>query len=747
MKTLAFTCESISRLSRFGITNDWFEAFELPAGTHGLKRVSVRDCLYIIEDDLNDDDAPLVLIQLSGPNKVFANNRHNAMVLDRIILAASAHNFSTVQIPTNWRAYSEGDVVSFYAGNLHRNKDARLHAKKNPNGSTDLYFFAWSDKTVNFSELHLDMGFYSRAKDAFAEAILQSDAGTTTKTTAGIFLCERLPQGFTQGASLRQWYDSILTSEQRRFVDMPYEGPVRLRGAAGTGKTLSLVVKLLWDGLKRKEIGAHSRFCFISHSQGAVDLVQAISNSLLPPRVLNELSCATCSIEMRTLYDLANDRLQFQLRDLRPVSLDGFDGRKFQFDLIVEILADTRSSRIFRGRFRDISPVIQERWASASIGKDASFVAELMNEFACVLDAEHIRRGEESAERYVTRTRRPNWLLDLPTERDRRFVLEIHTLYRKDLSEMNALSVDQMIADLNLFLDSNSWDRERDEKGFDAIFVDELHLFTSLEKQILPKLTRRQSDGDNRPIRPNIFMAYDLKQSPRDTFVDYFAADGSIFSAKSGLQRSELVQLNRVFRYTPEIAEFLRDIDAAFPAIDVPGEWDAYVGEAELDSADRPKLVRFSNNLDQLEGVFRVARRTARANSGGGRRVAVLCVSEETFGIYQKPARGRFRESTYLVNSREETANLRHLGKRFVFSMPEYVAGLQFETVFLLNVDQSEAVSTDGIGRRRQLVSSTYLGASRAEKDLVICCVDDRGGPSDILDLPIDRHSLIEGDL
>ena len=156
-----------------------------------------------------------------------------------------------------------------------------------------------------------------------------------------------------------------------------------------------------------------------------------------------------------------------------------------------------------------------------------------MNEFACVIDAEHIRRGEESGERYLKRSSRPNWLLSLPSEDDRRFVMEIHTMYRRQLAEMNALSIDEMVADFNLFLDSNSWDRERERVGFDAIFVDELHFFTATEKQMLHKLMRRLADEEGRPKRPNIFMAYDIKQSPRDSFLDYFSADGSIFRSEA----------------------------------------------------------------------------------------------------------------------------------------------------------------------------------------------------------------------
>jgi len=744
MKALALTQESIIRLNRFGISDEWFGHFDLPSGNHNLKKATIQDIVYIIEEELDDDTGPLAVVQLGGNYGIFSPGRNNALILDRIILVSTAHFFRTVQIPTNWRPYSEKDLLSLYAGNVHTSRGARLHAQKNPNGTADLFFFAWTDKTLDFSELPIDSNLPKLAREKFTDAILASSEGEVEESTAGIVLCEKLPQGFTQGADLQQWYNSKLTTEQRRFVDMPYEGPVRLRGAAGTGKTLSLVVKLLHDGMAFRRDAKGKRLCFIAHSQGALDMVRAMCETLVSPRIFRGFSDGQCRIKLRTLYDLAHEHLHFQLRDLEPVSLDGFEGRRFQFDLILDVLKEAWSSRITRGRFRSIDGDLKRRVAAAVQGTELGLVGELMNEFACVIDAEHIRRGEESGEKYLKRSSRPNWLLALPTEDDRRFVMEIHTMYRRQLAEMNALSIDEMVADFNLFLDSNSWDRERERVGFDAIFVDELHFFTAMEKQMLHKLMGRLADEEGRPKRPNIFMAYDIKQSPRDSFLDYFSADGSIFSQRSGLQNSQLVQLNQVFRYTPEVAEFLKDVDAAFPAIDVPGEWDAYVGEANLPSSSRPSLIRYSNDRDLLEKVFRQARLIARRIDGGGRRIAVVCVSEEAFELYQAPIRGRFKNDVFLVNSREATMNMRHIRKRFIFSMPEYVAGLQFDTVFLVHVNQSEAPEGVGIGRRRQLVSNIYLGASRAENRLIICSCDQRGGPSDVLNMALSRGNLVE---
>ncbi|MCY4303445.1 MAG: hypothetical protein OXC62_01455 [Aestuariivita sp.] len=745
MKGVTFTRESISRLHRFGIKQEWFQEFNLPKGNHGLKRVIVDDIIYIIPEDLEDDTEPIVVLNISKTNPIFDKGLPNATMLDRIIAASAAHFEAISVIPSTWKPWVENDVLSFFAGNFHKGKGARLHAKKNPSGSRDLFVFARTKKTVGFQEIKTANRIYEDARNGFAEAILSEGALDSGTDTSGITLTERLPHGFVQGADIEEWYESKLTLEQRRFVELPYEGPVRLKGSAGTGKTIALVIKMLRDGLRFQAAeNKKTRLCFIAHSQSAVDLVRAIGEGLISPRTFRELAESNCSIEILTLYDLAHHYLNFSLRDLTPVSLDGVEGRHLQYEFIEQALQKSQHSKIFKSRYSGMYSVLAKRWADAANGKDKSFIAELMNEFSSVIDAENIRRGEESGDKYIKRQKRSEWLISLPNEIDRRFILDVHALYRQELADLDALSIDEMVADFDSFLESNAWDRERARQGYDALFIDELHLFTALEKQTLQKMIKREYDGDDRPKRPNVFMAYDVKQSPRDSFLDYFAADGTILSAKTGLQTKSEVQLRKVFRYTPQIAEFLKDLDAAFPAIDIPGDWGAYVGEAELPDDTVPQLKRYHGVVELLEAVFREASAFARKIDGGGRRVAVLCASDEVFEKYIPPAKGRFKSDVYLVDSRDATSELRHVGRRFIFSTPEYVAGLQFDTVYLIHVNRIEAPKSAGIGRRRQFISNLYLGASRAENLLCLVSCEERGGPSDVLDLALDRGSLVE---
>ena len=742
MKALVLTPTSLFRLSQFSISTEWFGEFGLPAHATGLRRVKVGDLVYLIESDLETDDTPLVVINLEGKDAIFGHDAPKVNTLERVITTTRSIYTKSVLIPTGWRPYHEGSLFSIQAPARDNNWRARLHFDMRPRGARDLFVFSRTNEIVDFDKLDRYPAIYDTARSSLADAILTTSDEVHDDSRAGIILSQRLPQGFVQGASLDEWYKSKLTADQRSFVDKPYDGPVRLRGSAGTGKTLSLVIKFLRDGLGAEERGERIKLGFLTHSSASVDLVNAIGESLDTKGLLFDLG-EYCRLEIRTLYDLAQEHLHFDLDNLRPLSLDGREGRRLQFELIEAVLRDMAKSPILVLQFADLTPPLKERWEATVEGTDKSLVVEIMNEFASVLDAESIRAGEEKGERYAKSLgQRSPWLMSLPSEDDRRFILEVHRQYRRHLSDMNTLSVDQMISDFNSFLDSNRWDRIRTRSGFDALFVDELHLFTSIERQTLHKLIRRNVEDDGRPKRPPIFMAYDLKQSPRDTFAAFGDMHPNLFGGATGLQNSELVKLDRVFRYTPQIAEFLSDLDATFPAMDVPGEWDAYAGKAELVNGGVPELVVFKDDLSLFKAVFAEAAKTARLIDGGGRRVAILCASEDKFDVYVKAASGQYAGQHIPITSREPSSGLRHAGKRFILSMPEYVAGLQFDTVFLIHVDVAEAPTDASDGMRRRFISNIYLGSSRAEKTLKLSSSLARGGMSDVLQMALDRRSL-----
>ncbi len=149
---------------------------------------------------------------------------------------------------------------------------------------------------------------------------------------------------------------------------------------------------------------------------------------------------------------------------------------------------------------------------------------------------------------------------------DRLLILALYDLYRSALRKEGLISVDQLVSDYLGYLDSFRWDARRTRLGFDAVFVDEFHLFNTVERAAFPSLTK---SGESE--WPVILMALDPRQSPRTVFLE--AAFGEEIGSRSAIGLALRIfhdfQFTDVFRYTPEIAAFLTFVNRHFPETDL----------------------------------------------------------------------------------------------------------------------------------------------------------------------------------
>ncbi|MCL6252059.1 hypothetical protein M3P36_13515 [Altererythrobacter sp. KTW20L] len=405
-----------------------------------------------------------------------------------------------------------------------------------------------------------------------------------------------------------------------------------------------------------------------------------------------------------------------------PLSLDGRDGRQLQRIMINDAIDSI---------LRNPTIVIEARKRNSSLLRTmtdldlrATVVDDVMNEFACVLDADNIRKGTTEGESYC-RAPREQWQMQLESAEDVSLILEIHECYRIALREQSFLSMDQMIADYSRYLSTHEWSQLRDRIGFDVIFVDEYHYFTRLEAMTLHNLFKSRASFQKKwPL----IMAYDLKQSVSDA-----GLSGGVERFRNpGVGETVPVDLKQVYRATPEIAQFLQSLDGAFPAMDLEGEFQAYEAQSSQDSGEIPTCIEFETDVSLVNAIFEQAVEDARHLEGGGRDVAVLCASENLFDRYRKAP--RILEKCVPMTTREDLRQLSYAKRKVIFSMPEYVAGLQFSSVYIIHLDEVD-LSEDNlsVGGRRRYVSRVYLGASRASKKLTIATSKARGGLGSVL--------------
>jgi len=77
-----------------------------------------------------------------------------------------------------------------------------------------------------------------------------------------------------------------------------------------------------------------------------------------------------------------------------------------------------------------------------------------------------------------------------------------------------------------------------------------------------------------------------------------------------------------------------------------------------------------------------------------------------------------------------------------VLSMPEYVAGLQFETVIIMDVNND--LAGDDVLTLRRFVSWLYLGMRRAHERLVLHCTANAGSISQQLRVSMENGWLVK---
>lgn len=728
ISALVIDQKAISILDRAFIEDAWLQKFEVPQNTDGLRHVRSKDIVYLLSQDADLDDGYLVInTAVFSPEFGLAKPR---TAFERVIRVALRHFDRSIAIPIQWQPYHAGSRLSVFA-QAPRDAQQRVYFDQSPDGTGGLYAFAVTSAPEDLDKVPEDSLLYRRAIEGICDALLADPPAAPPVGNFGILLSEPLGVRLATAGSLDEWYERRLNHEQRVFVDQAHDRPVRLRGAAGTGKTQSMVVKCLRD--LYADADGDKTFAFLTHSSAlAHTAVRSMLHALDPTERWTSLKTPSGQprLWIGTIYELAQEKLGYEKKGLRPLSLDGREGREYQRMLIEEAIDRVlKDPRIVLDLFPDCSD-FQERVKNR--GEDGALIDELMNEFACVLDLEAIKKDTHEAQRYVRGSREP-WQIDLPKEADRRLVLEIHDIYRTLLRVAKMLSMDQMIADFDRYLGTHEWGALRERDGFDLVFVDEYHYFTRAEAMLLHNLfkTRAQVGG-----RWPLLMAYDIKQGTNDV-----AISGGIEKFRNpGVGESVLTELKQVYRSTPQITEFLRDLDASFPAMDLEGEYATYVAESQQEDGETPTLTVYKDDISLVDSVFEQATRMARDINGGGSQVAVLCLNEALFDKIR--VAGRVREKFVPITTREDLKELRYAKSKCVFSMPEFVAGLQFHTVFLIHADSADYDEDQGQGTRRRYVSRVYLGASRAARQILLSSSKEHGGPSQLLAAPLANNTL-----
>jgi hypothetical protein len=736
MKPLAFTERALNYLTSHSITPDWF-MFPTPVSDGPPVEVQHTDgAICLFTPTCVNSDRILVIRRTEDGLFGGVPDTERRSVFDRCARIAMRAFDDAVTLNPRWMPFHEGNRVSIFAYPMGAHREQRLIAEVNPQGSQDVYIFDFGDDPTfrDLGSCRPDYETYLNASEAIRTVISGHKRKGLGKVDGQFELADIEANPITKGFTYTEWYPKQLSKDQLRFVDYPLTGPIRLKGAAGTGKTLAMILKALKAKYDADESDVITKILFLTHSWAMAEYV----DRLIERMDINKESPS--QIDVFPLLYVANKR-DYSAIGREPLGVDSEEGKKLALREISLVLDEFISGDWIAYKSGCGAEFVRQIEATQGSRERRLFCWDLLIEFGCVLAAQGMLTHTADRERYL-RFKRMRWMMPLAGPAEREVVFSLWCGFMRHLKDKKWIASDQIVSDYLNDLSTYYWQAARVNEGYDVIFVDEMHLFNSQERLIFHNLLA------NSEASPVVIMALDPTQSPRETFT--MVTEGSDTPLAGIYERARLpnpkkIDLVDVFRYTPEISA--RSVHEVAPALDLSEDWSMPESTSSNPPGAVPSFKVLPNKTDIYKEAMRLALELGKEARKRKGRVAILCMDSERLDEYVRAASAQHKNEIIVILSRDDTERLRYAVQRFVLSAPEYVAGLQFDTVIIVDANADQV--PDGQHRAyklRRFLSELYLGLSRAEHRLVILASKDQGGLTKVLDGALASKALVSYD-
>lgn len=733
---LVFTLASLQRYLEVA-PSDSRDPSQLPNdGSLSVIALATDETIFVVHrDDQIADRRVVILAQpmIDGLAKSALQRIHRVALADKL----------PIRLPSAWAEYHVDNRIAFFAWPPKAGPSAvRWVAEIGPDGSSDVCFWQLTDpaSSISLHEYEPPYGTY-RAIVAEWPLVLSQATGRFPAVDTGphgvqaaVDLDVATFGAVTKYRTYSSWLPS-LTAKQREFVEWSPDRAVKLRGPAGSGKTLALEIKALRELYRAREEGRAVRILFATHSWAMAEQVDSALRSL-------DESGDISPVDILPLLELARIEQQPERHAGRLLGDDSLTGRREQLGRLSAVL-----ERAVKGDWlayrRQASPEFQAR-VGAQVGSPEwnGLLWDLMLEFSSVLGAHGILPGINAERRYLS-LQRTQWMMPLGTDAEKRFVLDIYSAYVTGLTNDGLLTSDQLVNDYLNSLETFAWNIRRREQGYDLIFVDELHLFGEQERLVLNYLTRSADEY------PRMFMALDPRQSPAEAFAEFPV--GTVSARESGqadldLGKVDSVELHAVYRFTPEILSLVQHIHLSYPALELGPDWqfDAAAIESRAPTGARPTILTHSDRKDELDSVAGHVQALVSA-AAANERVAVILVDSIEASVYAERLTHVAGLNVTLLQSRDDVDTLRYSRRSVVVGGAEHLAGLQLDHVVVAGVTNARTGTANLGYQRRRLLSLLYLAVSRASKTVEIHVNDEHGGIPDVLATALQSGIVLRG--
>ncbi|MCC3742072.1 ATP-binding domain-containing protein [Rouxiella badensis] len=296
------------------------------------------------------------------------------------------------------------------------------------------------------------------------------------------------------------YWSKNLTENQKRFVFSESYGPDILKGAAGTGKTLSLILRCVVQLKNAQTTETPLRSIFITHSIATKNNIENLIASNGGSEFIN--SDGQNSVIVTTLQEWCIENLGNRISATEYLDNDALESKQLQLLYISEALDDFLIND-YAGAISFISTDLKD-----FIGNNDpwSIATLLQEEISTYIKG----RSGDDLEIYKALPRTKH-TLPLKSEDDFKTIFSIYNKYQDKLISLNLFDSDDITLSALKETSTPIWKRRRMNTGFDIMYIDETHLFNINELSLFHNLLKPNSN--------HIVFTMDRSQATGDTAI------------------------------------------------------------------------------------------------------------------------------------------------------------------------------------------------------------------------------------
>lgn len=622
---------------------------------------------------------------------------------------------------------------------IEREPDRKRLSSRNYLGTFLLVFKAGVEEGQGPRE-EADMSAFRRAVEGLPEArksalrISEEAPRSRGATAVDALVVTQLDHsvvgsGITPGMGFDAWQHH-LTARQREFVQCALDKPHRLEGPAGSGKTLCLALKAIQLLREARAEGSQRRLLFVLHSETMRENAKSYFLSNLSENENFLDRNGDQSIVFQTLFSLSRDILKDDLQEGEFIEQDSEQAKLVQQLYVEEAIADIRRD-VLPTYMSLISPELRTLLESDDTWAASELIA---HEISVVIKG----RCEEDLETYK---KLPPLKYGLPvtTQGDKGILWHIFRDYNNKLLTHGQFDLDDIVISMIGQLDTPIWKRRRTKEGFDAILVDEAHLFNLNEFSVFHYLTK---SVESFPIAFSI----DRTQAIGDRGWELGAEVGSEVNLTDPGAKVKTTRLASVFRCSSYVRNLALSITASGATLftnfeDPLQDVEEGLTEAEEAKARLPEFYSVDNMSGMFTGAYNRMLTMARDMAEPRCNLCVIFLSNDLL-----------KEMRHFVDSGtkpfvqirkrgdSEAIGIARSRNLFVYSHADFVGGLEFSGVLLVGVDKGRVppLLPDESGRtsaflKYSSLNRLYVAVTRA-RYVVDFLGEQQPGPSPLLD-------------